>query len=55
MGQVKKACEARGASVTTKAIDVRNAADIEEFMLSVDSERPLDLVFANAGYAQYPV
>jgi len=46
---VQEKCVAKGAEVVTKSVDVRNRKEMEELIRSVDSERPLDLVVANAG------
>ena len=45
------ACEARGASVRTAALDVRDAAAMARTVLAWDAGHPADLVVANAGIA----
>lgn len=47
--QIAAACQGRGATVEPKAIDVTDRATMREWILSADSEMPLDLVVANAG------
>ncbi|MSO80436.1 MAG: SDR family NAD(P)-dependent oxidoreductase [Alphaproteobacteria bacterium] len=42
-------CRARGATVTTAAIDVRDAAAMAGWIAGADAAAPLDLVIANAG------
>jgi short-subunit dehydrogenase len=46
---VAKRCEAAGADLRTAVLDVVDGAAIAGFIESVDAERPLDLVIANAG------
>lgn len=49
LADVAAACRARGATVTTAAIDVRNAAAMAGWIAGTDATAPLDLVVANAG------
>ncbi len=44
-----EACRLQGAEVLDAAIDVRDRAQMAEFVAKADSIRPLDLVVANAG------
>lgn len=45
-------CTARGASVETAAIDVRDGAALAARLLAWDAARPVDCVIANAGIAR---
>jgi len=47
--QVAAECNRLGARVHTGLIDVRNRADIAEWISAFDRETPVDLVIANAG------
>ena len=47
--QVVASCRERGATVEPKAIDVTDRPAMRDWILSADSEMPLDLVVANAG------
>jgi short-subunit dehydrogenase len=49
LAAVTKACRARGAEVTAKVVDMRDAAALEAWLAVVDADHPLDLVIANAG------
>lgn len=42
-------CRAKGATVETATVDVRDRAAMREFILAADARAPLDLVLANAG------
>jgi len=42
-------CRAKGATVETATVDVRDRAAIRDFILAADARAPLDLVLANAG------
>lgn len=46
---VAAACRARGAAVTTAAVDVTDRAAMADWIARTDDDRPLDLVVANAG------
>ncbi len=43
------ACQALGATIYTKAIDVTNTQGMQEWIMRADAQTPLDLVIANAG------
>ncbi|MCA8062692.1 MULTISPECIES: SDR family NAD(P)-dependent oxidoreductase [unclassified Burkholderia] len=45
------ACRARGATVDTGTIDVRDAASIAAWLTDFDTRHPIDLLIANAGVA----
>jgi short-subunit dehydrogenase len=47
--EVAADCRARGAAALPRAIDVTDRSAMREWILSVDTEAPLDLVVANAG------
>ena len=46
---VKSTCEKKGAEVITYVVDSINAQQISNCILQSDNQRPLDLIFANAG------
>ena len=46
---VADACRRRGAVVETAVLDVADAAAVSAWMLTFDSESPVDLLIANAG------
>lgn len=46
-----EACRAKGATVITKALDVRDAAAFENWLTYFDANHPIDLLIANAGVA----
>jgi len=50
---VKKQCEAKGATVTVYAADVSNKEKMIEVVEAAEKEKPLDLVIANAGIADW--
>jgi short-subunit dehydrogenase len=52
LADVAAACRARGAVVTTAAIDVRDAAALEAALLGFDDACPVDLAIANAGISR---
>ncbi|MBN3746211.1 SDR family NAD(P)-dependent oxidoreductase [Burkholderia sp. Se-20373] len=45
------ACRARGATVHTGTVDVRDAASIAAWLTEFDTRHPIDLLIANAGVA----
>ncbi len=47
--QIAVECRARGATVKTGAIDVRDRADMAAWLADFDGTHPVDLVVANAG------
>ena len=47
--KVAAECKARGATVQTALVDVRDAEKLKAFILEFDARHPLDLVIANAG------
>jgi short-subunit dehydrogenase len=49
LAEVARQAEARGASVSTTALDIREQAAVAEWALAADDRAPLDLVIANAG------
>ena len=49
LAAVAAECRALGATVTTAAIDVRDAAAMAGWIAGADAAAPLDLVIANAG------
>jgi len=46
---VASACAAKGAATEGRVIDVTDAAAMSEWIHTIDGQRPLDLVIANAG------
>lgn len=52
LAEVARACEARGAAVATAALDVRDAAAVEQAVLAFDDAHPVDLAIANAGISR---
>lgn len=48
---VVQRCRAQGADVIACAMDVRDAAALREWLLAFDSQHPVDLLIANAGFA----
>ncbi|MCC7260108.1 MAG: SDR family NAD(P)-dependent oxidoreductase [Alphaproteobacteria bacterium] len=49
LAEVAARCGARGARVTTACIDVTDSAAMEDWILKVNYDAPLELVIANAG------
>jgi short-subunit dehydrogenase len=49
-----QACQARGARVSTAAIDVTDASAMAPWLCQFDRESPVDLVVANAGTSAGP-
>ncbi|HEY3149258.1 MAG TPA: SDR family NAD(P)-dependent oxidoreductase [Dongiaceae bacterium] len=49
LGEIAAQAEARGATVTTTPIDVRESHAVAAWALAADDRAPLDLVIANAG------
>jgi len=49
LARVETACQERGASAITKAIDVGNEIAMANWIGEIDAQTPLDLVIANAG------
>lgn len=49
LNEVADACRARGATVTTALLDVRDAPALRAFIQQADDAQSLDLVIANAG------
>ena len=49
-----QACAARGAALSTGAIDVTDAPAMASWLLDFDSRHPVDLVIANAGTSAGP-
>ncbi|MGH6892544.1 MAG: SDR family NAD(P)-dependent oxidoreductase [Dongiaceae bacterium] len=49
LGAIAAQVEARGASVSIAAIDVRERAAVADWATAADGQSPLDLVIANAG------
>src|ERR1700757_4015910 len=49
LGEVATACRAAGAEVEQARVGVADRQATAEWLLAVDSRRPLDLVIANAG------
>lgn len=49
LAEVAAACEAKGATVTQKSLDVRDAPAVEAWLREFDAASPIDLVIANAG------
>lgn len=47
--ETQKSCEAKGAKVITKAIDVTDQKGMDKWLNEVDKKHPLDLLIANAG------
>lgn len=48
-GAVAASCRAQGARVLAETVDAVDAAAMADFVARAHAERPLDLVFANAG------
>jgi short-subunit dehydrogenase len=46
---VSKECEAIGANVTSKIIDVCHRGELANWLAEVEQDRPIDIVIANAG------
>lgn len=46
-----EACRAKGATVITKVLDVRDATALENWLTDFDTDHPIDLLIANAGVA----
>lgn len=46
---VQKTCEAKGATVVAKVIDVTDQAAMEAWLHKIDEKHPVDLLIANAG------
>ena len=51
LAEVKRQCEALGATVHTVALDVMDKDAMREAVCEADDKQPLDLVIANAGVA----
>ncbi len=51
LAAVADACAAVGATTTLATLDVRNRAELSDWLLAFDAERPVDTVIANAGIA----
>jgi len=49
LDSVGERCEAKGAEVETRVLDVTDANAMENWIAGLAAERPLDLVIANAG------
>ncbi len=49
LGEVAQACEAAGASVRTRHLDVLHRTAMADWIADVDTHAPLDLAIANAG------
>lgn len=49
MAQVAHACQARGAQAHVALIDVRDQKTLEEWLLRIQRDTPIDLLIANAG------
>lgn len=49
LAAVADACRLQGAAVRTAAIDVRDRAQLAEWLYESDQARPIDLIIANAG------
>lgn len=49
LAAIAEQCRARGASVHTALLDVREKEQLAEFILRMDGQYPIDLVIANAG------
>jgi len=47
--EVAYRCQAKGATVSTRVIDVSDEKEMTQMLLEADDEQPLDLVIANAG------
>ncbi len=47
--EISKICEAKGAIIYKKIIDVRDEKEMSQWISSIDNEVKLDLVIANAG------
>ncbi len=51
---VKKECEKNGSKVSIFKLDVRKGSQISDWLNTIQSERPLDIVYANAGITNGP-
>jgi short-subunit dehydrogenase len=49
LSEIAARAEARGASVATIALDIRDRAAVADWAIAADDRLPLDLVIANAG------
>lgn len=49
LSEVMQICADKGAQVFGQIIDVRDGASMREWLLGVDAQSPIDMVFANAG------
>lgn len=49
LAQVASMCAEREASVTFRTLDVTDAKAMHEWLTTIDSQTPLDLIIANAG------
>ena len=47
--EVADKCQAKGAKVIIKSLDVREMQTLRDWVVSIDEKNPLDLVIANAG------
>ncbi|KAA0171475.1 hypothetical protein FNF28_00687 [Cafeteria roenbergensis] len=50
--EVSDACDAKGAAVILKAIDVTDESGMRDWIAAVDTDHPIDLVVANAGVSE---
>ena len=51
LDQVAAQCRSRGADVVTASLDVRQRDSLDDWIRSIDDQRPIDLVIANAAVA----
>lgn len=49
LSEVATACRGRGAEVEIGRVDVRDRSAMRDFILTADSQKPIDLLVANAG------
>lgn len=49
LNDVADACRAKGATVFTQCLDVREKEKLAQFLHAIDTKCPIDLVIANAG------
>lgn len=52
LARVAETCCQQGAQVFTKILDVRDKAEMHQWIEKVDEEKPIDLVIANAGICE---
>jgi len=50
--EIAKACQAKGAKVVVKVVDVTEQKELHDFIIKSDEEAPVDLVIANAGITE---